>query len=713
MIVELYPFDLTTAPQALLAATAGLWESLPRLSKGLPVARLLLVADTLERDEVFRAFHRVATPDELLPPGALAYRIEYENYLRRMVQSVRYIRAYLVMESILDEDGLVGLLGAYGLRARALDHELPRPFDTAVSEWTHLKTERGLYAMLTNAAEQGQAILHPRLFHNLFAQEFPVYAALHLYTYPQAEVMRLMNQKAAMASYGAGKTVDSIREAEQAQMGIRAVSDAVSGGEALHTFKIYTLIPGEDKKELDTRIEITRGALPLKTELVYSPGKLAARLFSVEPLEETDGTPLTTSGAALLAGSALSYRRRTETQGVMLGVDRNQAPVILNLFDDRNQSYNTVVLGQTGSGKTFSVLLLMMRHLLMGARLIMLDPQGNINLDFLGEEVYQRSVVGSSAAAVNVLDIVYDEIGAQVEMAIAMLRLLGTHSDKPLERALLDEALMALYAPVWKTENPPPLISDLHRWMNEKTGKTQSVIVRDAADALTIALQAYVTGSQSETFGRHTNMDFSLDKAVSVFDVSRLPQQGAGGDKLRSALLSILVANINQGIRRRRWAGDRAPILFFVDEMGILMRDPVVANYISSEYKTARARLVGMIVADQDLHSLLGPRDEKGLHHGVPILANAANTLIFNQKDSERAAIAEHFPSLPGAVVDTLPALPRGTCVAQFADGDLLIVSVVPSQMDKVIFSSRLQDRELAAQIVARMKEEMYGKQSR
>ena len=38
------------------------------------------------------------------------------------------------------------------------------------------------------------------------------------------------------------------------------------------------------------------------------------------------------------------------------------------------------------------------------------------------------------------------------------------------------------------------------------------------------------------------------------------------------------------------------------------MRDAVIAEYISTEYKTARGRLVGMIVTDQDLHSLLGPK---------------------------------------------------------------------------------------------------------
>ncbi|MEP0805705.1 MAG: hypothetical protein HRF47_09460 [Chloroflexota bacterium] len=708
MILELYPFDLTTSPSAMLVATAGLWESLPRLCQGgLPVARLLLVADTLEKEQVFGDFERIATPEELLPPGVLAYRIEYENYLRRMVQSVRYIRAYLVIHASLEAEGLIGLLGAYGLRAQELDHELPRPFDAAHGAWDHLKSANGmLYGLLENAAEQGQAVLHPRLLHNLFAQEFPVYAALHVHTLPQASVMRMLNEKSAMAQFGAGKTVDSIREAEQAQAGVRAISDAISNGEALHTFKLYTLIPAADKRELENRLEIARGALPLRMERVYAPEKIVPRLFSAEPLEETDGTPLTTSGMALLAGSALSYRRRTTTRGVMLGMDRNQAPVILDVFDDRHPSYNTVILGQTGSGKTFATLLTMLRHLLLGVRLIVLDPQGNIQLDFLGEEVYRRSVVGTGAAAVNVLDVVYDEIGAQTEMAIAMLRLLGVHSDKPLERALLDEGLMALYAPMWGSSEKPPLIGDLHGWMKRRIGQAHSTAVRDTAEGLEIALQAYVTGSRAEMFGRHTNMDFSLNHAVNVFDVSRLPQQGVGGN-LRSALLSILVANINQGIRRRRWAGDRAPILFFVDEMGILMRDAVVANYISSEYKTARARLVGMIVADQDLHSLLGPRDESGLHHGVPILANAANTLIFNQKDSERTMIQEHFPALPEAVVDALPALPRGTCVAQFADGDLLVVNIVPSRMDQVVLSSRLQDRQLAARIVEQIRKEV------
>ncbi len=708
MIVELIPFDLDTTPEALLTSTAGLWAGLPRLSRGgLPVARLIMVADTMDKREVLKAFQRSATPEKYLPAGVLAYRIQYEDYLKRMVREVRYIRCYLVIDTILEESGLLGMLGAYGLRARVLDHELPRPFDAATSYWEYLESERGFHSMLGNVLDQSQATLHPRILHNLFAQEFPVYAALHLYTYPQAQVMRMLNEKAAMATFGAGKTVDSIREAEQVQGGIGAISDAISMGEALHTFRLFVMVSGEDRREVNSRQEIVRGALGLAMEQVYSPGEVAEKIFSAEPYEETDGSIATTSGIALLAGSALSYRRRTETRGIMLGVDRNQAPVILDVFNDQHASYNMVILGQTGSGKTFAALMLMMRHLLMGARLIMLDPQGNINMDWLGEGIAQRNVVGTGAASVNVLDIIQDELGGQVEMAIAMLRLLRVHNDTPMERALLDEGLVALYEPVWGKENTTaPLLSDLYTWMKNRQENEPATNVRETAAALALALQAYVTGSQRDLFGQPTKMDFSLDHAVTIFDVSKLPPAEMG-DNLRSALLAILVANINLGIRKRRANGDRAPILFFVDEMGMLMRDPVVAAYISGEYKTARARLVGMIVADQDLHSLLGPRDERGLHHGIPILANAANTLVFRQKDSELDNVREHFPSLPQALVDTLPVLPQGNCLAQFADGDLLSVSIVPSQMDLTILSSRLQDRQRAKDLVEQMQKEL------
>ena len=707
MIVQLQSFDYTTTSPARLMSNAGFWTALPRICNGVPAARLVMTADTLRAEDVQAGFRSVATPDDLLPPGVMAYRVDYEDFLQTVIQAVRYMRMYLVVDANVTEDGLLSMLGTYGVLGYPLDHAVLRAFQEGVDEWEHIKADNGYWGMVRSRHIQG-GILTPRSLHNLLGLDFPIWASLHVNTFSQAETLRLLRQKAISASQEDTHRLEGQQDAQDAEGGIIRLRQELGQGAALHTVSLHVMVGAPDPETLNTRLEMVRGSIPLEMYRVYGPGAIAERLFSADPYLETDGTMLTTPGVAMLAGSALSFRRRTETRGVLLGVDRNQAPVILDVFDERAPSYNMVILGITGSGKTFAALLLMLRHLQMGVRLVIIDPQGNVDLSFLGEDIAHRVVLGTAQAAINLFDIVYDEIGNQVEYVLAMLRMLGVHQNSGWERAILDTALMLLYEPIWGQDGAEkPILPDLYTELERIASGGEVENIRDTAARLAYNLRPYVQGSRADLFAHRTNVDFALAHPVNVFDVSRLPQQEIGGGGLRSSMLAILVANINQAIRRRRRAGDSAPIMFFVDEMGILMRDSVIAAYISSEYKTARARLVSMIVADQDLHSLLGPADESGLHHGVPMVANAAYSLVFHQKGSERERIRGHFPDFPASIIEALPAFQRGTCVAQLPD-DLLVVNVIPSRLDRVLLSSRLRDRERARQIIAEMTQEIF-----
>ncbi len=697
MILELQTYDYTLATKARLLSSAGFWTALPRVTR-LGAARLLVVADTLRAEDVLQGFQEVATPEGYLPPEVLAYRMQYEGFLQQIIHDVRYMRLFLVVDTALSESGMIGALGAFGIQARPLEGEVPRPFHDAETGWRYFTDSGGVWGVLRSRSTQS-GVIHPRFLHPLLGLDFPVWVALDFATWPNRRTMRELRRKAAAAGYAANRLTEQA-EAGRVARYIQDYMEALAEGEMVHTVRIHVLFRATAPSELNERAEMIRGALPWELEWYFPPHEVALRLF--EPPHDTDGAPMTTTGATLLAASAMSYRRRTETKGVLLGIDRNQAPVVLDIFDDRNPSYNTVILGQTGAGKTFATLLLMIRHLLLGVRLIIVDPQGNIDLSFLGPRVVQRSVLGTPQAAINVLDRVHDELGAQVEMAMAMLSMLGVHDNSPVKRGLLDEALVSLYE-----THDAPLLGDLETQLRRLGSRIQAPHLRDAVDELITGLGPFCRGSKEPLFGRPTSVDLSLEYPVNIFDVSKLPQDGEHSS-LRAAMLSVLVASINRGIRRRREQGDRAPILFFVDEMGILMRDAVMASYISQEYKTARARLVGMIVADQDLHSLLGPADPRtGLHHGVPILANAANTLLFKSKDSERERIREHFPMMPQALIDALPAFHRGVCVAKFADEDLLVVQVTPSPLEVVLLSSRLQDRERARGLIQQILSEV------
>lgn len=709
-IVQLSAFDLATAQPWQIMSTTGLWTSLPRLSRGIPSARLFMVADTLRVEDIQAGFHQVAVPEDNLLPGLQGYRMQYDEFLRQAVDEVRHIRLYLVADTTLEDASLCNLLEAYGVRAQTLDHEVPLPFRMGKDDWNAVITvDQGCWAMLRSKPTQF-GMIDPRSLHRLFALDFPIWAALQVHTFSEREAVKTLRLKAVTARYMPRKTSEAAQEADEMESTVgRLRTEMNRVGGQLHTVRLYVAVGGEDASSLHTRQEVARGALPFDMEPVNPPGDTIRRVFSAASFHDEDGAVLTSPGVALLTGSALSYRRRTETRGVFLGIDRNQAPVIFNIFDPHNPSYNMAVLGQTGSGKTFATLLLMLRHLLLGVRLIVIDPQGNVDLGFLGGAMAHKAVLGTSEAAINLLDITHDEIGPQVESVCSMLALLGVlRRGDSLARSLLDEVLLDIYRPIW--EHPQagvPTLEAVQRRLSLMADSAHLPATRETAHLLAYTLSPYTTGSYAGLFNRQTTVDFSLHHPVTVYDVSRLPGQELGGN-LRSALLAILVADVNQAIRNLRRNGDTGPILFFVDEMGVLMQDNVIADHVAREFKTARARNVGMIVADQDLHSFLGPVNEQGVHNGAPILANSAFTLLFYQKDSERGRIRESFAGLPVAYFESLFSLPRGVCLAQLPD-DLLLVHVRPSPFEQLVLSSRLADRQQAKIVVDHMIQEVSG----
>lgn len=715
-ILELTPFDILTADPGQVMAPMGFWASLPRLSRGLATARILMVADSLEREHVIQGFKRVAVPSSQLPQTMRWYKSLYEDFLRQTVQSTRFMKLYLIMDSRLDDESLARLLGTYGVRAAALQEAIPLPFTSGKPAWNRLVTADGWQWAIMRSQLNQVGSAHPQMLHRLFALDFPVWVALDVYTYTTQEATKMLQRKEISARYEKGQG-EAQAEAEDVRSAVGTLRyELIRLGAALHTVRLSIVVGAPDSRRLSQRLEMVRGSVGMEMQGWEENVNLMRDIFSAQPATNTNGSFMTSTGLAILSGSALSYRRRTHVTGALMGIDRNQSPVVINVFDDANPSYNMVVLGQTGSGKTFSILLMMMRHLLMGVRLIIVDPQGNVDLSFLGEEIYHKSILGTSTAAINILDMVHEELANQIEGVLAIFSMLEITSGDVIERAILDEVLIDIYKPLWNREgvsnSDVPTLGAVQRRLKQIAfDESRTNRIQQYASQLAYNLSPYVNGSRADLFGRQTTVDFSLQHPVTVFDVSRLPKAAGKGAGLRSALLSILVADVNQAIRQKRRAGDTVPILFFVDEMGVLMRDDVIASYISEEYKTARARGVGMILADQDLGSLLGQADERGFRHGETMLANSINTFIFMQESGQLPVVKQHFPSLPHVMLSQLPTMPQGTCIAKLPD-DLLIVSMIASPFEKAVLSSRMQDRKRAQKLMAQMVSEAWGNEA-
>ena len=59
------------------------------------------------------------------------------------------------------------------------------------------------------------------------------------------------------------------------------------------------------------------------------------------------------------------------------------------------------------------------------------------------------------------------------------------------------------------------------------------------------------------------------------------------------------------------------------------------------------------------------------------MLANSAFNFFFLQKDSELARIRESFPALPNELVNMLPAIGQGSCIA-ILPNDLITMKHLP-----------------------------------
>ena len=335
------------------------------------------------------------------------------------------------------------------MEARSLTAPVPRPFITGENGWDHITTPDGMMWRLMCAKRKQSGSFYARSMHRLLSTDFPVWAALSVQTMPQAEAMRVLRLKDITARYAPrnGENNEAAQEADEVQDEVSRLRYEMNRvGASLHVVQLHVLFGGRTLDELDSRQAIIESASPCALRVVESPGDVAPQIFSAEPMIVGDGALLSTPGVALLDGSARSFKRRTVTEGVVVGVDGNNAPITINFFNRANSSYNSIVLGQTGAGKTFFVLGAMLRHLLLGVRLIIIDPQGNIDLSFLGDALCHRSIIGTSEASVNVLDRTNNEIGTQVELSASMLAMLGIfHHSDTLARAVLDQAMMIVY----------------------------------------------------------------------------------------------------------------------------------------------------------------------------------------------------------------------------------------------------------------------------
>jgi len=307
---------------------------------------------------------------------------------------------------------------------------------------------------------------------------------------------------------------------------------------------------------------------------------------------------------------------QAEDTGILLGLNKNNIPIIKDIFNLYNA--NGVVLASSGGGKSYFTKLMISRLLLNNTKVMVIDPQAeytDLVERFDGQLV---TISKDSTTIINPLDLMGHDYN---EKKLTLLELfpimLGQTSE--IQKAVLDRALTTIYEEkgitndktTWRKK--PPVMGDLLQELKSMS-KNATKIEAETYRSLINRIEMYVTGVFS-FLNQHTNLNFQ--NRFVCFNIGEMPSQVK--PTIMFLILDYVYMKMKKDIERK---------ILVIDEAWSLLQRTEDEGYIFKIVKTCRKFNLGLLLITQDVGDLL-----KG-DAGKALLNNSEYTLLLRQKHS-------------------------------------------------------------------------------
>lgn len=304
----------------------------------------------------------------------------------------------------------------------------------------------------------------------------------------------------------------------------------------------------------------------------------------------------------------------TSDKGILYGINRhNNTLVIFDRFSLENA--NMVVFAKAGAGKSYATKLEVIRSLMIGDEIIVIDPENEY-------ENLAKSVGGAfikisldSQNHINPFDVPPipkdenpDEILKSHIVNLTSLLKLMFGEIKPEEEAIIDQAVTEAYASKDITPDrdfsgsEPPLLENLEEIFRNIEGG------RSLADRL----YRFTKGSYAGFLNQASNIE--TKNRLTVFSIRDLE------DELRPIAMFIIlnfVWNLIRSNLKKR--------LMIIDEAWWMMKYPDSASFLFGLVKRARKYYLGISTITQDVEDFLTSP------YGRPIITNSSLQLLLKQ----------------------------------------------------------------------------------
>ena len=467
----------------------------------------------------------------------------------------------------------------------------------------------------------------------IIGMDVPMDMSMFIYPIDTQEIMKKLRNKVGQleSSMTMNTEKGNVRDPmlETALQDVEALRDRLTQGvERYFRFSLYFTIYADTQKELDDNSATMESLLGAKL-VIAKPAVLQMEqgFNSTLPLGNDEIAIATNMNTEPISTTfPFVSSELSSNDGILYGVNRHNNSLIL--FDRfQMENANSVVFAKSGAGKSYAVKLEILRSLMLGTEVIIVDPENEYKhlSDAVGGSFLNISL--TSDTRVNPFDLPPSVEGETAEdiLRSAIINLLGLMNLMlgkldPTEEAIMDRALWETYAkkditPASDLKNiDVPIMQDLVEILGSMVG----------GESLAQRLTKYTEGTFSGIFNRQSNLN--LTNQLVVFSIRDLE------DTLRPIAIYIIlnyIWNVVRSSLKKR--------ILVIDEAWWMMQHEDSARFLFGIAKRARKYYLGVTTITQDVSDFLQSA------YGKPIVTNSSIQILLKQSPAAIDLVAETF----------------------------------------------------------------------
>jgi type IV secretory pathway VirB4 component len=325
-----------------------------------------------------------------------------------------------------------------------------------------------------------------------------------------------------------------------------------------------------------------------------------------------------------------------QESGILYGINKsNNSLVIIDRFSLNNA--NSIIFAQSGSGKSYTAKVEILRQLMQGTKVIVIDPEREYKQLAASVSGTYIKLSAKSKEKINPFDFSLSGKGGENDLAehiqdlteIISLMVGGLSGE---EKAIIDKAILQTYKDCgWSLHSS--YVPKINKDKRGRKPKTKSYpLLKDFYKTLKDMkqkdlcnrLEKFVKGSLSTVFDSQTNIE--MENRLVIFDIKDL------NESLRQIMMLVVANFVHSQVKSKP-----CKRTLVIDEGWMLLQHEESARFLSGLVRRARKYYLGVTIISQQANDFLSQE------YGRAIASQSSLRILMKQDTTTIKKVSSEF----------------------------------------------------------------------